>query len=229
MSFLDLRILSNVTFVNSFFFGNGELVFHVFEEASEGVLGEPIIIILTMPHVEGGLDDALTNACGDAPRILKFFKFLESQCVDVLAILVVRRVDDQAANGGWNISREGASCEECSVLRCELHFFAEGGDGADAEDGPLQQHILLLEHVHQPLQRGIKKVLQLTKIKSVVLVQNRSNNWNNALFLAQFGLFGKASGGLDHANDAEVLADDGETAAEIVVLLRNCLKILHRC
>ena len=79
-------------------------MFHVFEEAAEGVLGEPIIFILTMPHVECRLDNTLTHTCGDAPRVLEFFEFLEGEGIDVLAILVVRGVDDEAADGGWDVS-----------------------------------------------------------------------------------------------------------------------------
>lgn len=77
---------------------------HIFEEAAEGILGEAVVFFLAVPDVERGLNYALAYAGRDFPRILEFFEFLQCQGVNVLAVLVVRRVDYYAANGRGNVS-----------------------------------------------------------------------------------------------------------------------------
>ena len=79
------------------------LPFHVLKQSSEGFLGHLKILLLTMPNIQGCFEGALTDPCADAPWALEVPEPLQRECIDILSILEVGRIDKNACDCGWHI------------------------------------------------------------------------------------------------------------------------------
>lgn len=75
------------------------LSLHILQKATERVLTELIVFGLAVPDVQGGLEYWMADSRANPPWVLELSQTRERQGVNVLSVLHIGRVHDDATQG----------------------------------------------------------------------------------------------------------------------------------